>query len=304
MLDNLNINKSIIATLVYYDILDYPLTSFEIWKYLFSKDNVSLTDVIKELESQDVEKYISEYQGFYFLKDRQDLVERRLENNKISQSKFKIIRRAVFWLRFSPYVRMIAVTGRVAMKNAQKESDLDFLVVMKKGKIFTGRIIFTFLTHLIGKRRYRNKVKNRICLNYFLTDESLEINHKDIYSSSEYSFIWPIFGQDIFWDFQKKNEWIKNFHPNFILDLIPNSKLIKDSSISDLVRKIGEFIFDFDIIEKYLKKWQIKRIMSDSRTYMKGSAVMAGSEALVFLPKPHGPKVYEKFNQKIKLLGI
>jgi len=93
--------KNILATIVYYDVLDYPMTAFEIWKYLLKIKNEenepeeknNLLDIINYLEKEELKKFVEEYRGFYFLKGRRELVDRRLESNKISEEKLKIIKK-------------------------------------------------------------------------------------------------------------------------------------------------------------------------------------------------------------------
>jgi hypothetical protein len=305
------LSKNILATIIYYDILDYPLTSFEIWKYLAAIDSqvapekkCTLFEVVKALEEDEIKKHTAQSMGFYFLKGREHLVLERLERNKISARKIKLIKRIAYILRFVPFVRMIAVTGRVAMKNAKSQSDLDFLIAIKKGRIFTGRFFVTLITHLLGRRRYGKKIANRACLNYYITTASLKVDLRDIYSSNEYSFIFPVFGADTFHLFQKENIWITDFKPNFSPDLVLNTIMIADSFWSKQLQKAGEIFLDFDALENILKKMQMKRIMNDPRTYQPGSAVMASDESLVFLPSPHGPKIYEKFRDALDKMRL
>lgn len=309
-----NLSKNILSTIVYYDCLDYPMTAFEVWKYLLTIPNFqfpitnenensrkhSLLEIIEELEKDDLKKFTEEYRGFYFLKGQSGLVERRLENNKISEEKLKIIRKVVWFLRFVPFMRMAAITGRVAMKNAEKSSDLDLLIVLKHGRIFTGRILTTFLVHILGKRRYGKKIKDRICLNYFITTKSLEISNQDLFSSSEYFFARPVFGFKVFRKFQIKNSWIKNYRPNYSVSDLAETCLVKDGFFSKKIRKVGEKICGFKFLENILKKWQMKRIAKDPRTHQAGSMVEAGDEALIFLPEPQGPEVFEKFQEKLE----
>lgn len=308
------LSKHILTTITYYDVMDYPLTAFEIWKYLTGiknaeyqiqakEEDFSLPSILNELESEKLKKFIEEYRGYYFLKGRQELVEQRIERNKISEKKYRILRRAARWLRFVPFVRMVAVTGRMAMKNAERNSDLDLLVALKHGKIFTGRTLVTALTHILGRRRYGAKIANRVCLNYFITDESLEINLKDIFSASEYSFILPLFGWEVFQKFQRENEWLRGYKENFIPDELANLKLLPDTKWTKTIRRMGEAIGDFSIIEKKLKAWQTVRIRRDPRTHQKGSLIIASDEALVFLPEPQSPQVFEKFQARLSNLG-
>lgn len=301
------LEKNILATLVYYDVMDYPMTSFEIHKYLTAFDQQSTADnqqcnlfeIINGLEGESLKNFVEEYRGFYFLKGRRALVEQRLERNKIAESKFKILLKTARWLRFVPYVRMVAATGSLAMKNTEAESDLDILVALKHGKIFTGRTLATLAVHLLGRRRYGKKITNRICLNYFITEKSLEINLKDVFSASEYFFSFPLFGFAVFQRFQAANSWIRNYKPNYRIDDIPNLKLLPDTRCAKFFRQIGEKIFSFNFIENRLKNWQTRRIASDPRTKKAGSMIIANDEMLVFLPEPQSPEVFEKFKDKL-----
>jgi hypothetical protein len=301
------LEKSILATLAYYDVMDYPMTIFEIRKYFTNFNQQSeaeslqpdLLGIINALESDKLKKFIEEYRGFYFLKGRKNLVEQRLERNKIAERKFKILLKAARWLRLVPFVRMLAVTGRLAMKNTESQSDLDILVVLKSGKIFTGRTLVTLAVHLLGRRRYGKKIANRICLNYFITERSLEINLKDAFSASEYAFIFPLFGFTVFQKFQAANSWIKNYKPNFRADDIPNLKLLPDISAAKFFRETGEKILNFNFIEQLLKRWQTRRIANDPRTHKAGSMIIANDEMLVFLPEPQSPEVFQKFKEKL-----
>jgi hypothetical protein len=310
-MDN-DLSKNILSTIAYYDVLDYPLTSFEIWKYLINSQDTrnsdqdmeenktnSLTEIIKELETEEIKKHISEFRGFYFLKGRENLVTERIESNKISENKLKKARKIIFWLRFIPFVKMIAVAGRVGMKNAKSGSDIDLLIIFKHGKIFTGRFLSTALIHFSGQRRYRNKINNRICFNHFLSDK-LEISIRDLYSSHNYVFVLPLYGGEVLQDFLEKNQWIKNYRPNFTFSE-NNLKVVEDSQISKSIRKLLEKIFASAWIEKKLKDWQIKKIIENPLTQKTGGVIIYNDCELAFWPdfENQGPKVFEKFKENL-----
>lgn len=306
------LNKNILATIIYYDGLDYPLTSFEIWKYLIRTDyyahsgepfNVSLGEINKRLQDKGLLKYIEFEKGFHYLKGRSYLVKKRISSGKISAGKLKRLRRVVFWLRLVPFVRMIGVTGALAMKNAKMKSDWDLLVVLKYGKIWTGRTLVTLVTHIFKKRRHGSNISDRVCLNFFVTDQSLEVITKDLFSASEYMFLFPLFGWETFLKFQIKNRWIAGMKPSYGLCEISPLKTLPDSKWTRNFRRFGEFIFSAGFIENQLKKIEKKRIMNNPKTHQDGSLVYANDDALVFLPDPHGPKAFEQFKEKIQRLG-
>ena len=141
-------------------------------------------------------------------------------------------------------------------------------------------------------------------MNYFITDKSLEIQLKDLFSSSEYSFILPMFGFKNSQKFQEANIWIKDMKPDYHPEKLANLKLIPDSDPARFLRKWGERIFSFGFVEKSLKKWQTRRILADPRTKRSGSMIVANDDSLVFLPEPQGPKVFEEFKRNLKKLSL
>jgi predicted nucleotidyltransferase len=301
--------KNILATVVYYDCMDFPLTLFEIWKYLFKIDyyeqesqtkKYSINEILTELERPSLAGYINQKNGFYFLASREELIENRIEREKISSAKIKKLKKIIRFLKCVPFVQMIAVTGGLAMKNARPSSDWDLLIVLKKGHIWVGRTLITIATQIIGKRRYGRKIADRACLNYFITDDALELLTKDVYSASEYSFIFPIFGWEIFKKFQLRNEWIRKIKPNYDISYLPTRHLICDTALSAKIRSIGEIIFGGIFLENLLKKIETKKIMKNPKTAIEGSIIYTYPEALIFLPQPKGPKIFERFKNKIE----
>lgn len=306
-----NQEKRIVSTISYYNELDFPLTAFEIWKHLTVLDeqsvmpNLSLEGILDCLENKELGKYIEEFKGFYFLKGEKELVERRLKRNKIASLKLKRLKMIISLLRLVPFVRMIAVTGRLAMKNSGRNSDWDIFVIIKKGRIWTGRTLVTILTHLIRKRRHGKKIKDRICLNYFITDESLKIDIEgrpfevNLFSANEYSFMIPLFGFKKFRKFEIRNSWIRNLKPNFELTEVKNMRMISDSHFSKFIRKFGEKLLSFDLIEDSLRKLEKEKIARNPKTHIFGSIIEATDESLVFLPKPQGKEIWERCKDKI-----
>jgi hypothetical protein len=334
--------KNILQTTIYYDILDFPLTSFEIWKYLLAESGCILGDVVEALENNELKNHIEEFRGFYFLKGRRDLVGQRIQNDKNSIAKFKTAERVAWWLRFLPFVRMVAVTGTLAMKNCEKDSDIDFLVVLERGKIWTGRLLVTLCVHLLGRRRYDKKIKNRICLNYFITTGSLEIKKKDLFAANEYSFIYPLFDSkvvipsealaksrnlgevrlhedpstvlgmtknSVFCQFGKANiGWIEKYKPNFEYgDLKPAKYSVEIKSLQQGTQRFFEGLINLfwgDRIELWLKRKQIKRIKNNPLTYKKGGYVEYTDENLIFLPEPQGGRIEEEWQRKLEVLKV
>lgn len=304
------LTKNIIATLAYYDVMEYPLTVFEAWKHFLAvenevdRDQVTLASVHEVLSMLVREGRVHMDRGFYFLPDRVGLVDRRLAEGKVSVSRLRRVQRLVWILRFLPFIRMIGVTGSLAMEKGERDSDWDLLIVLKKDRIFTGRAIVTLFLHIIGKRRHGRKTRNRACLNYFLTDESLEIGTKDLYSAHEYRFLIPFFGWPTYRKFEMTNRWIVRFQPQFFLTEKPSLFLVPDGRKARACREFFERVLGRDVIEKYLRRWQQQKIANNPLSKLEASHIEATNRALIFLPRPRGPKTFVAFRDRLAALRL
>jgi predicted nucleotidyltransferase len=304
------LTKNIIATLAYYDVMEYPLTAFEVWKHFLAVENevpreeVTLPAIVEALSMLVREGRVKEDRGFYFLPDRTGLVDRRLSEGKVSIARLRRLRHLVVWLRFLPFVRMIGVTGSLAMEKGEAESDWDLLVVLRRNFIFTGRAVITLFLHLIGKRRHGEKTRNRACLNYFITDESLEIGTKDVYSAHEYRFLIPLSGWSVYRKFEMSNRWIVRFQPQFFLTEKPSLLLVRESAFASLCRSVSEHILSWGWMERVLRTWQQQKIAANPLSSLPQSYIEATDRALIFLPKPRGPKIFTSFRNRFASLRL
>jgi predicted nucleotidyltransferase len=200
-----------ISSLIYHDIFDYPLTPLELIKWTAGK----------EIKFKDLENIkISTKNGFLFLNGKEGSTLKRLMRKRISKRKIEKAKKAVKVLSFLPTIKMIAVTGALAMDNANEESDIDFLTVTKKGSLWTTRLLTIALLKVFGipRRKYGEKsTKDKLCLNIWLDENDLVWSKKNrnIFTSHEISQIIPLVNKDQAYEkFLSKNTWIADYWPN------------------------------------------------------------------------------------------
>lgn len=117
---------------------------------------------------------------------------------------------------------MVAATGSLAMGNANDESDIDLMVVTKKGALWTTRLFAYLLIGLFGipfRRFGRRDKRNKLCLNMWLDESDLVWPEKDrnIYTSHEIAQIVPLVNKDKTYEkFLSKNKWVLDFWPNSV----------------------------------------------------------------------------------------
>ena len=337
------LEKSIIATICYYDILDYPLTNFEIYKYLVNVSGLnqnrgsqehllsanleadapiypsSYPNIINILEdSSELKKIISQKNGFYFLKGRSEIIKKHIWREKIADAKWKKARRIIWLLQIIPFVKMIAISGSLAFGNTHQQSDIDLLIIAKSGRIWICRTFVTFLTSILGVRRHGNNTRDKICLNHYITDESLEIPFKSLYNAQSYFRLVPVAEKQkfIFQEFQKANEWMKDYlvfwpefgkrHSGMSLSA-KNLRKIRKSKILTIFTKFLEIILNGRIgnnFERILAKYEKARIEKDPLRKKPGGRITVDSAQLEFHPDSPEKRIIQEFNERMEKVGL
>lgn len=306
-----HLEKDILATVLYFDVFDMPLTAFEIWRYRIGAGRLGLdkrndkespvlmSSIIEALARMSQNDLVRKRKGMYVVPGREYLVEDRIVRMKRSDRKWRKLVSVARYMRMCPFVRMIAVTGRLATKQAGSESDLDVLIVMERGRIWTGRLLLTVFLHMIGKRRWGRYTRDRVCLNHFFSESSLEVGLKDLFSAREYTVITPIFGWETFCQFEQENQWIREYLPQWEFSMTSPISCLKDTEFVRSVRDFWERLFRLNALERYARRLQQEKIAKNPKTHLPGAHIVANDDALIFLPKPQGPKVFEKFMERL-----
>jgi len=202
-------------------------------------------------------------------------------------------------------------SGSLALNNTDKESDLDVLIGVKRGRIWLTRFLIIILLSLLGVRRKRGEkiAPDKLCLNHFITDQSLYIPRKSIYTAQLYARLVPLIYEDeLLQKFLEANKWVGQYvagWPDCVLT--NNKKRIASNWFLKLIREIGEKILDTklgDWLEKVSKKYQLRRIKNHPLTYKAGGRVKADDESLEFHPDSPELRIIEKYNQKMIELGL
>ena len=208
-----------ISSIIYHDIFDYPLTPLEIKKWQLKKNLKRKAAVFKK-------------DGFYFLKGREEIIKRRNKREKYSLNKLKIAKKAALVLSKISTIKLVVVTGALAMKNADKNSDIDLMIVTKKQTLWTTRIISysTLLLSGFKVRKPRDKnQKDKLCLNMWLDEDDLvwKKDDRNIYSSHEIIQMVPLRNKNKTHErLLSQNSWILNFWPNAV-DIKETSKFTR-----------------------------------------------------------------------------
>lgn len=211
--DNKFLGRSEIASITYHDIFDYPLNAKEIIKWRVGKKGLNLFKNTKEVSNID---------GLYFVKGKENLLYKRAIRERSSTRKIEIAKKNALILSRLPGIKGVFITGALSMENAEEESDIDLMIITKTNCLWTTRlfayIVLKIVNSSIRKPNDKNQ-KDKLCLNIWLDESVLSWNRNDrnIYSAHEIAQVVPIVNkEDIYQRFLQKNKWILDYWPNSV----------------------------------------------------------------------------------------
>ena len=223
-----SIRDAVIAGVSYADIFEYPLTPGELvlWLPFFANPKtLHLTeqgDAIKSVQIGNV--------TYYGLRRVKQLVTIRRKREGGSKKKMLMAHTVAHWFRIVPTIRLVGVTGGLAMGNAKKEDDIDLLFVTKNGTLWISRLLVTLITELLGIRRRPGdtNVRDKACLNMFVAEDGLIVpkHERDMFSAHEVLQMVPLWERGgAYQQFLRANQWVKEFLPNAWEKKMKNEKL-------------------------------------------------------------------------------
>ena len=185
--------RSLLATIAWFDMFDYPLTPWETWKWRMEtikdrqedgrKSEATYLDVLDALQGLAARGLLETKWSFFFLAGRESIVEIRRTRYVLAMDKIKRAMRVVRVLRFIPWVRMISVCNSLGYANARAESDIDLFIITAPHRVWTVRGIALLFLRLFHLRpllarfgALRDEKTDRIDLSFFVDATSLDIS--------------------------------------------------------------------------------------------------------------------------------
>jgi predicted nucleotidyltransferase len=293
--------ENILATLAYFDIFKYPLTSGEI--YLFLKNKYDQNDFELALKYLVASQSIYQFSNFYTLRNDHELIVRRYIGNQKAADLIKIAVKVGDMLIKFPYVRGIAISGSLSKNFADENSDIDLFIITAKNRLWIARTLmhaFKKLTYLVNKQDY-------FCMNYYIDEDQLEIKEKTIYTAIEVVTLIPLQGDNVIEQFYAVNGWTREYLPNKIMR-ISSAKPLKPTLFKLVIEKILDNRFGNAIDNilmkitagRWLKKTESKKLNS------KGAIMSMDTGKHYAKPDPGNfqAKLLEQYQQKISQILV
>lgn len=262
------LKNSVLRTLSYFDLADYPLTKEELFAFLWQPPEVSYEHFLEFLKNPSdgwQEKF-----GYYFLSGKEATVNSRRERLIWSELKLKIARRAARRLRSVPFIRAIFVGNTVGAGEAKEESDIDFFIVAAPNRVWLVRFFSNLILRFFGLRTFGSKIKDRVCLSFFLDSHNLSLSNLRVAENDVYLVYWlhrlvPLYDpENIYEKLFLANQWTKRFIPNAAhLHPVGYTLAIRDSAFGRVWKRIWEIFWRGaygDLLEKQARGLQTQKM--------------------------------------------
>ena len=288
--------SSVLNTLAYFDIFNYPLKKEEILQY--SEIYLNKKDLEEVISSMLAEKLIYCHYDLYMLQNNPLLSHRRLQGNARAEFLLpKAIKIARFLQRF-PFVEGVGISGSLSKNFAEQKADFDFFIITTANRLWLARTfmhIFKKFTFLAGKQ-------HQFCMNYYVDQDALLITNQNIFTAIELKTLLPVSGTRAFETLFETNTWSDHYLPQCDFRPIPTTVKSKGA-----FKRFLEWSFDNSFGEKLdnlfwkltSKRW--KRKQEDGARNEKGQTMglITGKHFARSNPGAFQEKVLNLYKKKI-----
>lgn len=245
-----SIFESVVRTLLYFDIFNYPLRKEEILHFLsFRTTGAELEGVLETMTSG---QYIYQFNEFFSIQDKRENIARRVSGNEMARAFLPLaIRKARLIARF-PFVRAVMASGSLSKNYMDKNSDLDFFIVTAPQRLWIARMML-----VLYKRVFLANSHKHFCVNYFVTSDSLEIMEKNQFTATELATVIPLYNDELYLSLLKCNAWINGFFPNFIPRPV-NPGTVKVAGLKKILERVISAM-GADALDKWCMKQTHRR---------------------------------------------
>ncbi len=227
-----SLQVAIIKTILYFDVFKYPITAIELHRFC-QNIHANSEEINEAMDGLIKRNLVKTMNGFIFIGNGEAMIKRRVEGNLMAKKYYQKAWKYSKIISFFPYVEGIGITGSLSKNYMEKESDIDYFIISKSGRLWVCR---TFL--VLFKKIFLLNSHQYFCINYFIDTDSLEIQDRNIFTATELVFVMPTFNINLYNSWMDANSWTKEYYPNFPKQQLFGDIHTKNYRIKTLLEKI------------------------------------------------------------------
>ncbi|MBK9124112.1 MAG: hypothetical protein IPM16_13485 [Chloroflexi bacterium] len=300
MRENQPLEAAILRTVLYADIFDYALSVRELHHFLIHPTAVELAAVEHALVTSPVlAEALAHCDGWITLADRTAIARLRIEREHTARDLWPQAERFGKALARLPFVRMVGLTGALAMRNPSgPHDDLDYLIVTRPGRVWLARLLSVAVVRWV---RLRGR---EICPNFVLAEDRLAQTRRDLYIAHEVSQVVPLFGRELYDRLRDANCWTLDHLPNALHPLHPGDTA-RLGRAERAVKSVVERVLSGRLGD-WLEGWERRRKMARFAAAAKSaeSAAVIDDSQVKGHFNDHGSRVLMQYRRRLERFGL
>jgi predicted nucleotidyltransferase len=306
---DVRLRNSLLATLAYFDLFEYPLTLAELLRFrLLPRDAASAgpcraSDALSALADDSA---FGHRDGFWFLAGREKNVETRRRRFRLAEAKRARARKVTAFLRLLPSVRMVAICNSLAIANADTESDIDLFVICRPATLWITRLLVVSVLAAFGLRPDERTHADRVCMSFFVSEAAADLSRFALAPDDTYLRYW-IATLDTTYDdggafenFLRVNAWIHERLP-----AIDSQRGEREARSAEDGASRRAFLFLLKRLDGTARRLQM-RMFPKAITAVANldSRVVISDDALKFHVVDRRAEYERRFRERLRELGI
>lgn len=244
------VEVAILKTLLYGDVFDFPMTGAEIHHFLLEQEATPETIQRTLKNSAWLAQHVIPVNGYYAL--RPEAADLRHQREQISAALWDRALKYGVLMSYLPFVRMVAMTGALSMRNATSSSeDFDYMIVTRPGRVWLTRLLAVTLVRLA---RWWGV---ELCPNYVLSESMLLQQRQDMFTAHEVTQMIPVSGPEVYQKLRETNAWTDTYLPNAKGSFYP-IPCRHPRGLGRRFQKLAEFILEGKLGD-WLEAWEHQR---------------------------------------------
>src|SRR5688572_11989008 len=136
-----DVEAAILRTLLYADVFRFALSFDELHNFLIHDRHVSPEQIRASLDnSTRLKSLLCISDGYITLLENGHYITSRIQREAMTQRLIPLAEYYGRWLARIPFVRMVALTGALAVRNpAHENDDFDYMLVTQPGRVWLAR---------------------------------------------------------------------------------------------------------------------------------------------------------------------
>jgi hypothetical protein len=248
------LRRAILVTLIYADLFDHALTRDEVHRYLIGHAESAAAVTATLDHDAELRFRIAQTEDRFHLNHRPHLATTRRRRAAASAELWPVAKRYGARIAGLPFVRLVGVTGALAMDNARPDDDIDLFILCQPGRLWLCRLLVLAVVKLAARQGYV------LCPNFFLSTDHPRLSERNLFTAHEVVQMVPLERNPWYGAFIEANGWVADFLPNALAGAAAQGR--PDSMRRMPARLVAALLSArvFDPVERWEMRRKVRRL--------------------------------------------